>query len=158
MLQNYNPFQRQELVLPEEARSAVDRVVRQRVKESKPHNQPFRRTVDFWFACVILGARELAGDDSDIPTVSRDDGWHFVAGSIFEGDPHRIEMLELIAIGISNDPYVIQDPQKIIRWANGLCKLGFPKLMLELEGDGKRLDDLMSFYRQELSAASSTDA
>jgi hypothetical protein len=156
MQATYNPFQRQELYLPSDARQAVDKYCQttQASGERSPLKQPFRRVIDFWVAAVVLGARETERSGRSIPQLDRSNGWHFIDGVIFEGAPDRIELLELIAIAFKSDPFVIDDPAEIITIANGLSSVGYPKLLLMLEPTGSNaLDPILDAFETELQVA-----
>ena len=156
MQATYNPFQRQALLLPTEARQAVDKYcqTQQASGERSPSKQPFRRVVDFWIAAVVLGAREIERSERTVPEINRSSGWHFNDGSVLEGAPDRIELLEMIAIALKKDPFVIEDPAQIIGIANGLCSVGVPKLLLMLEPTGSNaLDPILDNLEKELRAA-----
>ena len=160
MQNKYNPFSTQELFLPEEGRAIVEELVQRRSQGGgdSPDKKPFRRNIDFWFYCVLFGMREIQIRPRDVPASTRQNGWHFNTGSVMEGDPTRIELLELIGIAKSNDGYAIEDPNSIINYANGLAKLGFSKLVIEIEKGSTPLEALLSFSQDAIANSVPTES
>ena len=159
MQNKYNPFSTQELFFPEESRSMVEEYVQRGSKGGvdSPDKKPFRRSIDFWFYCVLFGVREIQMRPRDVPASTRQNSWHFNTGSIMEGDPSRIELLELIGIARSNDGYAIEDPSSIINYANGLARLGLPKLVTEIDKGSTPLEALLSFSNDAIANASEVE-
>lgn len=127
----YNPFQSQELRIPEAYREEVNRYCQSQtdaLARTTPDESPFQRYVDLWFLAVCLGARK--GKRTKVEKPHR-----FIMGEILSKDPHRIELLELIAISFSGDPWIIDKPVSVIELANELAATGLPEV-LGLLGDG----------------------
>jgi len=130
----YNPFQNLELRIPEAYRGEVDRFCQTQPAggtRPSPDHSPFERQVDLWFSAVCLGARK--GKTTPL-------GRHhaFIGGEILLRDPYRIELLELLAISFTGDPWVIEDPRKVIDLANELAATGLPEVIGMLaEGDAQ---------------------
>lgn len=101
----YNPFQTLELRYPQHFHDNVLDFTQTRSESgqpSEPDASPFPRYVDMWFLAVCLGARM-----GKRTPVTRDTSHKFIEGSIFQSDPWRVELLELIAIGFTGDPRII---------------------------------------------------
>lgn len=126
----YNPFQREELRYPSQYREDVERFTQTRSDGggSEPDSSPFPRYVDMWFLAVCLGAQM-----GKRTPVTREDSHRFIEGSIFQSDPWRVELLELLAIGFTGDPQVIKDPREVIHMANELAATGMPEVISMLQ-------------------------
>lgn len=127
----YNPFQRFELRIPEEYRERVEEFSRTRAtggQRPSPDDSPFERQVDLWFAAVCLGARK-----GKRVTPAK---WHkFNDGTVLLQDAWRIELLELLAIGLTDRPEVIGDPAEVVEIANELAAAALPELFFMMEQD-----------------------
>lgn len=121
----YNPFQTLELRYPEEYRETVTRYTQrwEAGKDSDPEEAPFPRYVDMWFLAVCVGAQM----GRRVP-MKRESSHKFIEGSIFQSDPWRVEILELLAIGFSGDPQIIRNPRDVIQLANDLAAAGMPEV------------------------------
>ncbi len=130
-MQYYNPFSNLELRFPEKYRKEIDVFCQTQPsggRRPSPDDSPFLRQVDFWFLAVCIGAV--------IGRRTYEKKWHkFITGEILSRDPRRIELLELLAISITNNPYVIEKPTEVIEIANQLAATGIPKI-LEMLNDG----------------------
>lgn len=124
-MQYYNPFSNLELRIPENYRSEVDTYCQTQPgggRKPSPDDSPFQRQVDFWFLAVCLGAKKGKR--------SRESKWHrFYTGEILSRNPKRIELLELFAISITNDPWVVGRPQEVIKIANEFAATGIPEII-----------------------------
>jgi hypothetical protein len=139
----YNPFQNQELRVPDDYRKDAVDISQMRPEGGErpsPEMAPFARQVDAWFFSVCLGAysnrrKEVASANSH----------RFNYGAVLEGDPVRIELLELLAISAAGDPFVVKEPKRVIEIANEFAAGGFGLLMEMLHsGSSKPIDNLSS--------------
>jgi hypothetical protein len=124
----YNPFQNLELRIPEVYREDVNRFCQTQpdaLVRTSPDDNPFPRYVDLWFLAVCLGARK--GRRTPVEKPHR-----FITGEILSRDPYRIELLELLAISFTGDPWVIDKPSEVIELANELAATGLPELLAML--------------------------
>ena len=127
----YNPFQNLELRIPEAYREEVDRYCQTQPAggaRPSPDESPFPRIVDLWFVAVCLGARE--GRPVPVEKPHR-----FITGEILSRDAYRIDIIELAAIAVSGDPWIIDKPAMVMDLANSLAAAALPKL-LELLSTG----------------------
>jgi hypothetical protein len=135
----YNPFQQGELTIPEDLRESVNRYSRRfnaSNDKADPESDPFARYVDVWMMAVCLGALR-ALESNRIPDPPRS-AHRFIWGNIL--DPMRIELLEIVAISIAQDPFVIQQPKRVLEIANRLAADGLPRVLEMMEdGHGKPL-------------------
>jgi hypothetical protein len=131
----FNPFQSQEIF--------INRAYHEQIKELSikgsgegehegVSGQPFRRMVDAWLLAVALGA--VSGLPA--PDVSESTMVKVITGAVFQKDLDAICFLMSVAVSATNDPYVVEDPRKMIRIASGFAELGFPQL-LELTRAGQ---------------------
>ena len=124
----YNPFQRSDLLLPQEFKGVIEQYCQfqpQGGSRPSPNKAPFFRQVDFWFAAICIA--------SNRPWVeSKADLQKFNDGTVLLSDPFRIELLELMAISASGDPYIVGKPAQIIKIANDFAAAGTPELLASL--------------------------
>lgn len=129
MNRDYNPFANLDLHIPSAYREEVKRYTTSQGGDgdTSVESTPFMRYVDLWATAVAIGAQT----DS---FVSTGDKHRFIQGSVLQGDLTRIEFLQLVAIGHTNNPYVVKDSRAVIDIAEGFAAGGLPILMDWLEG------------------------
>jgi len=139
-LSYYNPFQQAELRIPKQFQEAFARYTRTYTGGAGKvdhENSPLDRYVDLWMLAVCVGARDTLTSDASWrkPDVKE---WHrFIQGSIFQGDTTRIELL---AISLSGDPFIIASPNKAIELTNDMAAIGLPRVIEMIQsGQGKPL-------------------
>lgn len=138
---SYMPFPNAELRIPIEYQEKIEAYTMSRPtggERLNPEDAPFPRQLDIWFLGVCLGAinnRALRLPANRLHTFNR--------ASMLENDADRIEILELLAISVTGDPYTIRDPRGVIDIANELAAGGLPIVfdMLE-EGNSRAIDNL----------------
>lgn len=143
----YNPFQNLELRIPQSYREEVNRFCQTQpdaLSKTSPDDSPFQRYVDLWFLAVCLGARKGKRTKIDKPH-------RFITGEILVRDPWRIELLEMLAISLTDNPWIIEKPGDVIDLANELAATGLPDVLSMLtDGGGKPLwnltDRLLDFF------------
>lgn len=149
MAKYYNPFQQAELRIPLSYREEVTRYTQTRSEageKADPQASPFDRYIDLWMLAVCIGAQE-----GRVTTLSREDSHRFEYGARLQGDVRRIELLELIAIAHSGDPFIINDPRQVIEIANGFAATGLPLVMEMIkDGHGKPLTNVTDRLRERL--------
>ena len=151
----YNPFQTLELRYPEELREAVTRYTQrwEAGKESDPEEAPFPRYIDMWFLAVCVGAQM-----GKRQPITRETSHKFIEGSIFQSDPWRVELLELLAIGFTGDPQVIRNPRDVIQLANELAAAGMPQVIEMLhEGRAQPIWNLSQQVLEKLGVRQTPD-
>lgn len=145
---SYNPFQALDLKVPSEFHEDLTRYSRSQSiagEKKNPLDNPFDRYVDLWMLGVCLGAREGRTVELKGPA-SRT----FVTGVVLATDPDRIELLELLAIGHTGDPYVVAEPRQVIDLANGFAAVGVPTVVEMLKsGRGRPLWNLTTAVLDE---------
>lgn len=125
-----NPFQNLELRIPEAYRDKVDRFCQTQPgggAKPSPDDSPFERHIDIWFLALCIGARR--GKRTQIIKPHR-----FITGELLSRDPYRIELLELLAVSYTNDPWILEKPSEIMDLANELAATGLPEVIDMLEG------------------------
>jgi len=134
-----NPFQNLELRIPEAYRGEVERFCQTQPgggAKPSPDDSPFERQVDIWFLAACIGARR--GKRSQVIKPHR-----FMTGEILSRDPFRIELLELLAISYTDDPWILEKPSDIIDLINELVATGLPEIFTFLkDGNAKPIWNL----------------
>lgn len=137
----YMPFPNAELRIPIEYQNKIESYTLTRPTGGERHNpedSPFPRQLDIWFLGVCLGAiyeRRVKLAANRAHTFNR--------GAMLENDVDRIELLELLAIAVTGDPYTIRDPRGVIDVANELAAGGIPMVFEMLEdGNSRAIDNL----------------
>ncbi len=140
-MRGYMPFPNAELRIPIEYQEKMEAYTRTRPtggSAPEPEDAPFPRQVDVWFLAVCLGVVHNRRVELQPSQAHK-----FNTASMLESDPDRIEMLELIAIALTDDPYVIREPRRVIDIANELAAGGLPIVFTMLEeGNSRRIDNL----------------
>ena len=120
-----NPFQNLELKIPEAYKDEVDHFCRTMPGGgTKPSHDdsPFERQVDIWFLAICAGAKR--GKRTKLVKPHR-----FIGGDILSRDPYRIELLELLAISLTNDPWILENQSEVMDLANELAATGLPEVI-----------------------------
>jgi len=129
---SYNPFQVLDLKVPSNYHEDLTRYSRTQSvagEKKNPLDNPFDRYVDLWMLGVCIGARERRTNELKGAASKT-----FITGVVLATDPDRIELLELLAIGYTGDPYIVAEPRKVIDLANGLAAVGVPMVIDMLKG------------------------
>lgn len=130
---HYNPFQNYELRFPEIYREQVNAYCQTQPgggPKPSPDDSPFPRQVDLWFFAACIGAKKKEWEKVKVRK------WHkFETGVRLASEPHMIEFLELIAISLTEDAWIIEKPGEIINLANRLAASGLPDI-IEMIRDG----------------------
>ena len=130
MMQRYhNPFSNARLIYPIDHGDYYNRFAKNqsslRVDES-----PFPRMIDFWWAGLLLAARNgLSPVDLNEHRTR-----YFATGAILDSDPWRIQYLRLIALQFKGEPEALTNHAAIIALANGLAAAGVPCVVEMLTG------------------------
>lgn len=93
-------------------------------------HSPFPRVVDIWFLAICIAIyKDLPAEELPRETVN------FIEGSIFAGDPWRVNLLILFAIGKTGSTDIVEDPNKLLKLANQLANAGAPEVFRMLKGN-----------------------
>jgi hypothetical protein len=129
MNRDYNPFANLDLHIPVPYREEIKKFTTSQGGDgdTSVDTTPFVRYVDLWATAVAVGAQEKA-------FVSDYEKHRFITGAVLQGDLSRIEFLQLVAIGHTKDPYVINDSRQVIDIADSYAAGGMPIVMQWLDG------------------------
>ena len=124
----FNPFQSQDIFINKAYHEQIKEFSLKGSGEGEHEGvsgQPFRRMVDAWLLAVALGSVTSfpAPDTTGIATVK------VITGAVFQKDLEAICFLMSIAVSATDDPYIVDNPSKMIRIASGFAELGFPQLI-----------------------------
>lgn len=140
-MRGYMPFPNAELRIPSEFQNEMEMYTRTRPgggDRPDPQDAPLPRQVDMWFLAVCLGAAT-----GQRVALAANKSHKFNTASIFDNDESRVELLELLAIAVEDDPYVIKEPRRVIEVANELAAGGLPILVDMLkEGQGPAIEHI----------------
>ena len=141
-----NSFAGTDIYLPNKYKEYFHQYCLTRVEGSKndPEESPFPRMVDMWFLALCLAIKENMK-----PTFKIDKNkYKAIEGVVFGSDPWRSDALKLIALSYSNDTAIINDPNEMMRIANGYAISGLPRLISLLEERGA--DVALDYLSEEL--------
>jgi hypothetical protein len=143
---SYNPYQSHELRIPTRHREQVKSYTRSQTesyRRDEVDDRPFERYIDMWFLGLCLAAN--IGQRTGI-----DDPHKFHTGVVLTQDPYRIDVIELVAIADTGDPWVIEDSSRVITIANEYAAAGLSRLLSMLrEGAEKPIWNLTSEIIEE---------
>ena len=133
MQQYHNPFAGLSVVYPSDQASYYQKYCQTGGRQSVD-TTPFGRMVDLWFLGLSLSARnglppvDLSGKKTS----------NMTPGSIFDGrDSWRVQVLMLIAIAMTDDVSVLENPNRMMAIANGMAAAGVPSVVDVLEEAGE---------------------
>jgi hypothetical protein len=130
-----NPLQSQDFHVPTARHDQIRAISIQQGGDDPGHvapaDIPFNRMVDAWLLAVALGAAArsftLVGDDGiKLKKVT--------ALNVLNNNPSAIAFLMNIAVTHEQDPYVVEDPKKVVGIANGYAVSGFEILFDMMSG------------------------
>lgn len=127
----YNPYQMQELRFPKIYFEEIQRYTQTKSEDGKeilPSRSPFPRMVDLWILAACIGVKK-----GKITSLSRDETYKFIEGSIFTSDPWRVDFISLLAIGFTNNSEILNEPREIIHLVNELAASGLPDVFQMLK-------------------------
>lgn len=130
-----NPFLNTSLRIPTRDWPLVEKFTTTQQAQADPDKVPFRRYVDLWWAGLCVGVHEGRR------TALSQNEWHrFNDGTPLSADPWRIIHLQLLAVGLTGNAEILNDPGAIVQMANEFCATGLPML---LEAMNKSTEPIM---------------
>jgi len=124
----HNPLQNKNLLFPKKYKDKVEGFCSTKPSGGKsegPLFNPFKRQVDLWFLALSLGVK------SGKRTKPRN-SYRFIEGSVLANSSYVIEIIELVAISETKDPYIIGDAQQLADIANEYAATGMDILFTAL--------------------------
>lgn len=127
---DYNPFANIDLHLPVAFMDAVRRYCRTQgaEKDGEFESVPFNRIVDLWALSIATGF----ADEMPIP-LDREQSHKFHTGQVIQGNLELIELLHLVAIAHTNDPFIVRDSRRVIAIADSYAAGGLPTILRSLD-------------------------
>ena len=105
---------------------------------------PFDRMVDFWYLAMCVGVksnrRDSKGKMSDVLAMK----------DALTGNPEMLDMIEMIAIDETKDPYIVKDTHAMIQIANEYAAGGTPVLLGILKDKGQPVWNLHKYLKDIL--------
>lgn len=127
----YNPYQMQELRFPKIYQEQVQRFTQTKSEDGKkiqPSQSPFPRMVDIWLLAVCFGARKGKRN-----SLSKEETYKVVEGTIFTSDSWRVDLISLLAIGYTSNAEILNQPREVIQLLNELAAAGLPEVFQMLQ-------------------------
>lgn len=147
----FNPFMNQDVYVSKAFHQTLQDLSRKGSGDgegSGVSGAPFKRMVDGWLLAVAIGASM----DIAAPEISEVESVKVIAGSVLQKDIGAIEFLMSLAIAETGDPYVVDDPRKMMKIAQGFAELGFPRLIeMAKQGHLGATENLARALVQDLS-------
>jgi hypothetical protein len=151
---DYNPFATTDLVASSGLHAFISRYSKTQGGDASGVGSvgiaPFRRMVDGWLLAAAVAVAK------DVPIVPSENipGDKFVTGVVFQKDIDTIEFIMLLSISLSGDPYIVDDPKRMIREIRQGAEAGYPFLeeMLK-EGNQPDLPTLVKSIIKALADA-----
>jgi hypothetical protein len=131
---DFNPFSNAEVRIVETEVETLRRLSRSQGADDPGkrtlEDVPFERYVDVWLAAMALGV----ANDAHTP-VENLERKRFIWGNVFQHDLDSIELLFLVAIARTGDPYVVGDVRAVLDIAEGYATGGLP-ILVEMTNSG----------------------
>jgi hypothetical protein len=127
-------FANTEIHLPEKYKEHFHQycLTRREGSRNTPEDSPFPRMVDMWFLALCIAVKEGLTP----VTKSQTSTYKAIEGAVFSSDPWRSNTLMLLAIAHTGSVEITDDPNKMMRIANGFALAGLPRLITLLEDRG----------------------
>ena len=136
---DYNPFATTDLVASVGLHGFISRYSKSQGGDASGVGSvsiaPFNRMVDGW----LLAAAVAVAKDVPIVEAGKIPGDKFVTGVVFQKDIDTIEFIMLLSIALSCDPYIVDDPKRMIGQIRQCAEAGYPFLE-EMLRDGNQPD------------------
>ena len=124
----FNPFAAVEISASESLRALLGKYAKAQGGDSARQGTlgpvPFNRIIDGWLLSAALGARLV----EDLPDSQSLGGKTFITGQVVQNDIATIEFMMLLAISISGDAYIVEDPKAMIKHLRNAAEAGLPFL------------------------------
>lgn len=138
-----NPFLNAPLRIPERDRPLVEKFTTTQQAQTDPDKTPFKRFVDLWWAALCVGVHE--GKQTELLT----NEWHrFNDGAVLSADPWRVIHLQLLAVGLTKDAKILDDPGAIVQLANEFAATGLPLLLQAMSQSTEPIMVASEFLRE----------
>ncbi len=142
----FNPFINCSLRIPTSEWDLVQRFTTTFNANADPDKKPFRRYIDAWWAGMCLGIK--LGQRKEL----MQDQWHrFNDGTPLSADPWRIIHLQLLAVGLTADVNILDDPGRIVHMANEYAASGLPLLFERMNQIPEAIMNASEFLREHCS-------
>jgi hypothetical protein len=132
---DYNPFATTDLVASHGLHEFISRYSKSQGGDASGVGTvgiaPFKRMVDGW----LLAAAVAVALDVPIVEAAKIPGDKFVTGVVFQRDIDTIEFIMLLSIALSGDPYIVDDPKRMIREIRQRAEAGY-LFLEEMLGEG----------------------
>lgn len=148
-----NPFVNAALRIPNRDWPLVEKFTTTQQSQADPDKVPFRRYVDLWWAGMCIGIHK--GRRTALPP----NEWHrFNDGTPLSTDPWRIIHLQLLAVGLTGDAQILDDPGEIVQMANEFCATGLPELLEAMNQSTEPIMVASEFLREHCAAIETAKA
>lgn len=131
---DYNPFAARTFHASEDFQKFLSDNSRAQGEEKSKGVQgvPFVRMVDGWLLAAAIGAASVDLSKE----LSENKAKNFAQGSVLQRDQSAIEFMMLLAIGITGDSKVIEDPIRVTKIIWQCAEAGYPALKSLVESGG----------------------
>jgi hypothetical protein len=139
-----NPFINIALRVAKRELPLVEKFTATQQAQVDPDRVPFRRYVDLWWAGLCIGVVEGHRVDG-----LKADDWHrFADGSVLSSDPWRIVHLQLLAVALTGNVDILDEPGDVIQMANEYAATGLPLLLDEMNRSPEPIMVASEYLRQ----------
>jgi hypothetical protein len=125
---DYNPFAAIDLVASPGLHNFISRYSKSQGADNGNQGAlgpaPFKRMVDGW----LLSAAVAIAKGVPLVPLEAIPGDKFVTGVVLQKDIEAIEFIMLLAIAVSDDPYIVDDPRAMIKIIRQCAEAGYPYL------------------------------
>lgn len=136
-----NPFAGFDIRVPTQYHEGVKKFCQKSNSGVSVEFAPFDRQVDFWFAALAYAASQGLDPEPAAETTK------IIEGSILSSDPHRITLIQLIYLSITDSMEGLANPRGVINFVSELANAGVPRLLQILDSkDDKPLYSLLDVY------------
>ena len=143
-----NRFGNTDIHLPEKYKEYFHRYCLTRTEGSRnnPEDSPFPRMVDMWFLALCIAVKEGLKPTTTVQGQT----YKAIEGAVFGSDTWRSNALMLLAIAATGDITITNNPNDMIKIANGYALAGLPRLINILEDRGG--DTALDYLSDEIEA------
>lgn len=118
-----NVFASYDVVMPSVYQEKIKAFVSTGSTNQSRENSPFDRQVDFWYMAVCIAFHK------GLDPIKEKDTYKATSAEILSRNSYRVPQMQMIALSISEDIEVLNDPKKMFDICVGLANAGVPVLL-----------------------------
>ncbi len=123
-----NIFAQYQIPMPSSSQDKIKNYVSTGTQNQSRENAPFNRQIDFWYMAMCIAFNK------GLTPIKEKNTYNAITAEILSRNPYRVSQIQMIAISITNDIEVLNNPKEMLDICINLANAGIP-LLLSVLGD-----------------------